>query len=194
MRELCDRHGALLILDEVLTGFGRTGTMFAFEAYGVRPDLVTMGKGITSGHAPLAAVAVDERVARRFDDRALVTGLTHTAHPLALAALEGNLRAFADGDLLARSRPAAALLAEWLAAAARRHPAIRDVRSRGLYGCVEFDEGFAAAAIKQRALAEGLHLAASQNLLFLAPPLVVELDDLRQGLAQLDEILAAVAK
>jgi taurine--2-oxoglutarate transaminase len=192
VREICDRYGVLLILDEVLTGFGRTGTMFAFEAYDVRPDLVTMGKGITSGHAPLGAVAVDDRVARRFDDQPLTTGLTHTAHPVALAALEGNLRAFTEDHLIERSRPAAELLTAWLAGAARRHPAIRDVRARGLFGCVEFDEGFAASAIKRRALAEGLHLAASQHLLFLAPPLVIATDDLRRGLEQLDALIGAL--
>jgi taurine--2-oxoglutarate transaminase len=189
VRAICDRHGVLLILDEVLTGFGRTGTMWAFERYGVFPDLVTMGKGITSGHAPLGAVALGNRVAEFFEESPLVTGLTHTAHPISLAALEGNLDAFESEALVERSNPAATLLADWLAATKAAHPAIADVRSRGLYGCLEFDLAFDATAIKKKALAQGLHLAASQNLLFIAPPLVIEVDDLAQGLEQLARLI-----
>ncbi|MCM2269219.1 MAG: aminotransferase class III-fold pyridoxal phosphate-dependent enzyme [Thermoanaerobaculia bacterium] len=189
VREICDRHGALLILDEVLTGFGRTGTMFAFEAYGVVPDLVTLGKGITSGHAPLGAVAMRRELAARFDDAPLVTGLTHTAHPLSLAALEGNLRAFADGDLLAASRDAAGLLATWLDGVRGRRPEVVDARSRGLYGCLELAAGEDATAIKRRALAAGLHVAASENRLFLAPPLVVGLAELGEGLERLEPLI-----
>jgi len=189
VREICDRHGVLLILDEVLTGFGRAGTMFAFEAYGVVPDLVTMGKAITSGHAPLGAVAMRRELAARFDDAPLATGLTHTAHPLGLAALLGNLRAFEEGDLLVRSRPAAERLAGWLAGVRERHPAVVDARSRGLYGCLEFELGFDAGAVKKRALAAGLHVATSENRLFLAPPLVVDRDELAAGLARLATLL-----
>lgn len=190
VREICDRHAVLLILDEVLTGFGRTGTMFAFEGYGVVPDLVTMGKGITSGHAPLGAVAMRRQVAARFDESPLVTGLTHTAHPLALAALEGNLRAFEEHDLLARSHDAAALLAAWLGRVRERHGAIVDARSRGLYACLEFASGFDAAAVKRRALADGLHLAASENRLFVAPPLVISAAELHDGLERLAPLLS----
>jgi len=190
VREICDRHGVLLILDEVLTGFGRTGTMFAFEAYGVVPDLVTMGKAITSGHAPLGAVALSRRVAESFESSPLVTGLTHTAHPVALAALEGNLRAFADDRLLERSVTTAPILADGLATIRASAAAVVDVRSRGLYGCIEFEPGFAAATVKRRALAEGLHLAASENRLFVAPPLVISVDDLRDGLARLRALIA----
>jgi taurine--2-oxoglutarate transaminase len=189
LREICDRHGVLLVLDEVLTGFGRTGTMFAFEAYGVVPDLVTMGKGITSGHAPLGAVAMRREIAARFDDVPLATGLTHTAHPLGLAALVGNLRAFEEDDLLVRSRPAAERLAVWLDEVRASRAAVVDARSRGLYGCLEFELGFDAGTIKKRALAEGLHLAASENRLFVAPPLVIREAELADGLARLAALL-----
>jgi taurine--2-oxoglutarate transaminase len=189
VREICDRHGALLILDEVLTGFGRTGTMFAFEAYGVSPDLVTMGKGITSGHAPLGAVAMRREIAARFDDSPLVTGLTHTAHPVSLAALVGNLRAFEEGDLLAAARDAAGVLAAWIAGVRERHPGVVDVRARGLYACLELETGRAALPIKRRALADGLHVAASENRLFVAPPLVVAAAELDDGLRRLAALL-----
>jgi taurine--2-oxoglutarate transaminase len=185
VRAACDRHGVLLILDEVLAGFGRTGTMFAFERYGVEPDLVTLGKGITSGHAPLGAVAVHERVARKFDDAPLVTGLTHIAHPIALAALEGNLEAIAGGDLVARSRLLGNRLARWLDETKGRHPSVVAVRSRGLYGCLELEAGFDAGAVARRSLAGGLHVAASENRLFVAPPLVIGEDELADGLERL---------
>jgi taurine--2-oxoglutarate transaminase len=187
----CERHGALLILDEVLTGFGRTGTMFAFERYGVVPDLVTLGKGITSGHAPLGAVAVHERVARRFDDRPLVTGLTHIAHPISLAALEGNLEAIAEGDLVTRSRTLGERLTAWLAETKARRVAVKAVRSRGLYGCLEFERGFEAVSVAKRALAEGLHLVAAENRLFVAPPLVIPKQEFEVGLDRLGAVLPA---
>jgi taurine--2-oxoglutarate transaminase len=191
VREICDRHGVLLILDEVLTGFGRCGASFAFERYGVVPDLVTMGKGITSGHAPLGAVAVARHVAERFDDRPLVTGLTHIAHPVSLAAMEGNLEALAEEALAARATTLGERLAVWLRETKSAAPGIEDVRSRGLYGCLELSPGADAGAIKKRALARGLHLAASANLLFVAPPLVIGDAELAGGLEKLGELLAS---
>ena len=86
VRRACDEHGALLVMDEVLTGFGRTGRWFAYEHFGVEPDLVTLGKAITAGYGTLGAVLVHRRVAQRFDSEPLVTGLTHYAHPLGVAA------------------------------------------------------------------------------------------------------------
>jgi taurine--2-oxoglutarate transaminase len=187
----CARHDALLILDEVLAGFGRTGTTFAFERYGVVPDLVTMGKGITSGHAPLGAVAVREEIARRFDERPLVTGLTHTAHPVSLAALEGNLAALRRDRLAARAAALGEPLAAWLARAKSRSATIAAVRSRGLYGCVELAPDGDAGALARSALADGLHLVAAENRLFVAPPLVIGEDELADGLARLERHLPA---
>ena len=188
LREICDRSGILLILDEVLTGFGRTGRWFACEEYGVVPDMMTLGKGITSGHAPLGAVAVHERLARHFDDHVLSTGLTHTAHPLSLAAALGNVEALEAEGLVERAAILGERLAERLCRLAR-HPAVADVRSRGLYACLELRPEADALATKRAAFARGLYLAARPPYLFVAPPLVVTAADLEAGLDIVDQAL-----
>jgi taurine--2-oxoglutarate transaminase len=188
LRELCDRSGILLVLDEVLTGFGRTGRWFACEEYGVVPDMMTLGKGITSGHAPLGAVAVHQRLARHFDDQVLATGLTHTAHPLSLAAALGNVEALEAEGLVERAAALGERLAERLRDLAR-HPRVADVRSRGLYGSIELRPESDALAVKRAALARGLHLAARPPYLFIAPPLVVAAADLEAGLDIVDQVL-----
>jgi taurine---2-oxoglutarate transaminase len=191
VREICRRHGALLILDEVLTGFGRTGTWFAADGYGARegeaPDMMTLGKGITSGHAPLGAVAVSEEIARHFDRHELLTGLTSTAHPVCLAAAVGTLRAFREEELIDRARPLAGLLAGRLEAL-RGRGVVRDARSRGLYGCLELEIPV-AARVRHLALERGVHLLGRGALVFLAPPLVIRPDELQQGMDVVGQVL-----
>jgi taurine--2-oxoglutarate transaminase len=192
VREICDRHGVLLILDEVLTGFGRTGTWFAVEAYGIVPDMITMGKGITSGHAPLGAVAVHRKAAAWFDDHTLMTGTTHTAHPISLAAAAGNLDAFEQDGLIDRARALGEVMGARLRAiAGARADRVRDVRSRGLYGCLEMVDGVDTAKVKQAALQRGVHLLVRGHCLFVAPPLVIAREDLLHGLQVIQDMLAA---
>lgn len=210
IRELCDRHGILLIADEVLTGFGRTGRWFAFEHFGIVPDMITMGKAITSGHAPLGAVAVGERVARHFDDRVLATGLTHSAHPISLAAAAATIDVLRDEGLVDRARRLDAVLATRLAEIAARCPAVGDVRSLGLYGVLELvrdratrepavpwnGDAASQAPVKKlarAALERGIHVATRWNYLFVAPPLCVEEGDLAWGLDVIEELLSAAA-
>jgi len=192
LRAILDRHGILLILDEVLTGFGRTGRWFACEQYDAAPDMIAMGKGITSGHAPLGAVAVSRRVARRFDDRPLATGLTHTAHPVSLAAAAGNLEAFEEEGLVERARVLGEILAERLRVCGAQNGFVRDIRSMGLYGCLEMDDAVDLAALKREAFERHVHLLVRGRCLFVAPPLVIEEGDLNRGLDVVDEILARV--
>jgi len=192
LRAICDRHGILLILDEVLTGFGRTGRWFAAGHYGITPDMITMGKGITSGHAPLGAVAVSTRIARRFADRPLLTGLTHTAHPLSLAAAAGNLEAFQEEGLVERSRVLGEILAERLRVSGMQNGFVRDARSLGLYGCLEMADGVDLAMLKREAFERQVHLLVRGRCLFVAPPLVIEEDDLHRGLDVVDEALGLV--
>lgn len=188
IREICDRHGILLVLDEVLTGFGRTGSWFAIDRYGAVPDMMALGKGITSGHAPLGAVAVNERVARHFETHELKTGMTHTAHPVSLAAAEGNMDAIEGGDLVGRSRRLGERLAERLDAIRARCRSIVDTRSAGLYGCLEFDPAVPVAPLKRAALERGVHLLVRGGCLFVAPPLVISEDDLDRGLDTVEAI------
>jgi taurine--2-oxoglutarate transaminase len=209
LREICDRHGILLIFDEVLTGFGRTGRWFSFEHWNVVPDMITMGKAITSGHAPLGAVAVNERVAGHFATRPLTTGLTHAAHPISLAAAMATLQVMKDEKLVERARELDLVLARELAAMAARHEVVGDVRSLGLYGVIELvrdratrepyvpwngppESQKAMKKLAHAALARGIHLAARWNYLFIAPPLCVEPGDLTAGLAVVSELIGAL--
>ena len=189
VRAICDEHDILLILDEVLTGFGRTGRWFAIEHFDALPDIMAMGKGITSGHAPLGAVAVNDRVARHFDGNELATGMTHTAHPVSLAAALGNLEAFRGEDLVARSRRLGEKLAGWMRVATQTHPSILDARGLGLYACLELDGRVDARSVKRAAWDRGVHLLARGSYLYVCPPLVIADDDLDRGLSLLDEIL-----
>ena len=197
LREICDRHGILLILDEVLTGFGRTGRWFAFERFGVVPDMITMGKAITSGHAPLGAVAVNGRIAKHFEANPLVTGLTHNAHPISLAAGLATLEVMRDEKLVERAARLDVDLARGLAALASRHQVVGDVRSLGLYGVIELVKDRATkepleAPVKElarAALDRGIRLATRGNYVFVAPPLCIDEADLARGLDILDDLL-----
>jgi len=189
LRQICNRHDILLILDEVLTGFGRTGKWFAVEHYDCIPDIMTLGKGITSGHAPLGAIAVNNRVAHHFDTNVLMTGLTHSAHPISLAAALGNLEALREQDLVNRSQRLGKKLEDWLRRVKSRSESVADVRSAGLYGCVEFKQGIETTAFKKAALERGVYLLVRGRCLFLAPPLVISEQDLTHGLELVEEVL-----
>ena len=207
LREICDRHGILLIFDEVLTGFGRTGRWFAFERFGALPDMITMGKAITSGHAPLGAVAVHERIAAHFDSHPLVTGLTHSSHPVSLAAAAATLDVMKDERLVERADALDERLARRLADIAARQPVVGDVRSLGLYGVIELvrdretrepyvpwngpkDSQQPAFRLASAALNRGIHLATRWNYVYVAPPLCVDEGDLDRGLDILEESIA----
>jgi taurine--2-oxoglutarate transaminase len=207
LREICDRHGILLIADEVLTGFGRTGQWFAIDHWDVIPDMITMGKAITSGHAPLGAVAVHNKVARHFETSPLVTGLTHAAHPVGLAAGLATLDVMKEEGLVERAERLGLVLAERLRTIASAHPVVGDVRSLGLYGVLELVKDRATREpyvpwngapatqtpmkrLRQAALDRGVHVATRWNYVFVAPPLCIEEEDLLFGLDALDDVLA----
>jgi taurine--2-oxoglutarate transaminase len=209
LRGICDRHGILLIFDEVLTGFGRTGRWFAFERFGAVPDMITMGKAITSAHAPLGAVAVNERIAAHFGSKPLVTGLTHAAHPISLAAGMATLDVMKDEGLVERADRLDIVLARRLAGLALRHDVVGDVRSLGLYGVVELVRDRATREplvpwngpeesqkpvkrLARAALDRGLHLSTRWNYLFIAPPLCIDEADLGRGLDIVGELLAGL--
>ncbi|MFQ5701776.1 MAG: aminotransferase class III-fold pyridoxal phosphate-dependent enzyme [Acidobacteriota bacterium] len=190
IRGICDRHGILLILDEVLTGFGRTGRWFAAEHYDVVPDLMALGKGITSGHAPLGCVAVSDRVARCFDDRELATGMTHTAHPVSLAAALGNLEALHEEGLVGRAEALGRHMMDRLERMRRSHAAVVDARGVGLYGCLELDAEVDVQGLKRAAFEQGVHLLARGRCLYVLPPLIISRRDLDHGLDVIDAALA----
>ncbi len=188
LREACDRHGVLLIADEIAVGFGRTGTMFACEQAGIRPDFICLSKGLTGGYLPLSVVVTTEPVyAAFYDDYAKLTAFLHshsyTGNPLACAAALATLGIFRDDDVIARNRVLAARLTEATAPLAD-HPQVAEVRQTGMIAAIEFvrdrrtgerydwreRRGLRAY---QYALAQGALLRPIGNVIYLMPPYVI---------------------
>ena len=207
IRAICDRYGILLIADEVLSGFGRTGRWFAVDHDGVTPDLLTMAKGITGGYVPGGALIVSERIARHFDDHVLVCGLTSYAHPLVCEAIVATIETLRDEELVERAAKLGTFLAGRLADFARDRPYVAETRGLGLLWAFELcvpGEGGARTKVPLPPSVMGklsaslrkhhLHMHKRDNLLYLAPPLVIGEAELDAALVELgracDEALA----
>jgi taurine--2-oxoglutarate transaminase len=205
LRALCDRYGIVLILDEVMTGFGRTGKWFAAEHWEVVPDIMTFAKGVTSGAVPLGGAVVDEPIAAYFQDHVLWHGLTYSGHALACAAGVATLHAYRDEGLIEQAARLGQMLLAELRGLAARHPSVGDVRGKGLFAGIELVKDRAtkemlerwngpsqrvAAALRKALLERGVYVFCRWNVLILAPPLVIREDDLRAGLRAVDEALA----
>jgi adenosylmethionine-8-amino-7-oxononanoate aminotransferase len=186
VRDLCDRHGVLLILDEVATGFGRTGRMFACEHEGVAPDLMCLAKGISGGYLPLAATLASERIYEGFlgeheQFRAFFHGHTYTGNPLACAAGLATLDVFRDERTLERLQPKIELLADLLEPVAE-HPAVSEVRRRGFMVGIELVEHPLPMRIGHRVTLEarrrGAIIRPLGDVVVLMPPLSISTEDL----------------
>ncbi|MGP9723308.1 aminotransferase class III-fold pyridoxal phosphate-dependent enzyme [Corynebacterium sp. AOP40-9SA-29] len=204
-REICDRHGILLICDEVMAGFGRTGAWFAFDHYGVAPDLVTFAKGVNSGYVPLGGVAMTQAVADTFATRPYPGGLTYSGHPLATAAAVAAITAMEDeGTVDNAARLGRDIIGPALKAMQQRHPVVADVRGLGCFWAVEFTggaegtDGADGAAVVQKTVAascraQGLIVfVAGSDRIHVVPPLNIPDDVLQDGLDVLDSVLAGV--
>jgi adenosylmethionine-8-amino-7-oxononanoate aminotransferase len=181
IREACDRHGVLLIFDEIFTGFGRLGAMFAADLSGVTPDIVTLGKALTGGVAPLAATVASERVYAAFhsDDaaRALMHGPTYSGHALGCAAANASLDLF---EREPRLQQVAAIEAAMRAAfePLRERASVKDVRIRGAVGAVEMAAGFDIHEWRARFIAEGVFIRPIGRVIYLSPAYTIDEDDL----------------
>ena len=194
VRAACDAEGALLVADEVLCGFGRTGKPFGHQHWDVTPDIITCAKGITSGYQPLGAVIVHERVARHFDDHLLACGLTQYAHPTACAAAVEALNVYEDDQLYANAARLGPVLARELAATAARLRVPTFTRSLGLLGALELEAPPAAwAKLGPELVARklSLHDDAKRGTCIFAPPLCITEDELVRGMRSFSD--AAVA-
>ncbi len=207
IREVCDRHGILLICDEVMAGFGRTGKWFACENWDVVPDILTVAKGINSGYVPLGAMVISEQLRDWIRDKPFSGGLTYSGHPLACASAVASIEVFREEGIVENAAAHGRYLADALRSLEERHPSIGDVRGLGLFWGLElvrnrdsreplvpFNAGGEAAAPVQRltkaALDAGLYLFVHWNVIMLAPPLNITREELDEGLAVLDEALA----
>jgi taurine--2-oxoglutarate transaminase len=211
VRELCDRHGILLIADEVMAGFGRTGRWFSVDHWGVLPDLITMAKGLTSAYVQLGAVGMSRRIADHFRDNVFYGGLTYNSHPLACAAALATIEVYEQEGLVERAARMGERMKVYHRQLERSHPSVGATRSIGLFGAVELVRDRASmepmapfngsseemAGLGKRFREEGLYTFVRWNYFFTNPPLVISEEELAEGFGMIDRALettdAAVA-
>ncbi len=199
VRELADQHGIVLILDEVMAGFGRTGEWFALDRHDVVPDLVVFAKGVNSGYVPVGGVVISDAIAKTFDDRVFPGGLTYSGHPLAAASIVASIDAMTDEGIVDHARTIGAeVLGPGLLELAERHPVVGEVRGLGVFWALELVADRAtrapvSAALMGRAKSElvsrGLIPFTADNRIHVVPPCVVTADEVAEALAAYDTVL-----
>jgi taurine---2-oxoglutarate transaminase len=206
VRAICDRHGILMIADEVMAGFGRTGRWFAVDHWGVVPDLLTMAKGLTSAYVPLGAVGMRRRIADHFRDHVFYGGLTYNSHPLACAAALATIAVYEQDRLLDNARRMGDVMAALMRSLTERHPSVGAVRNIGLFGIVELVKSrqtmeplapFNGSSPEMQALGRelrtgGLYTFVRWNTFFTNPPLSITETELREGFDIIDRALSVV--
>jgi taurine--2-oxoglutarate transaminase len=203
VRELCTRHGILMVCDEVMAGFGRTGEWFAVNHWNIVPDIMTMAKGLTSAYVPLGAVGVRRPIAEHFRERVFQGGLTYNSHPLACAAALATLQVYEDDDLIGNARRQGRLMTELLGGLAARHPVVGATRNIGLFGIVELVKDpktktplapFGGTSDEMKRLGrffreEGLYTFTRWHTFFTNPPLCITEAELREGFDLIEKAL-----
>ena len=205
IRELCTKHGIVMICDEVMAGFGRTGRWFAVDHWGVVPDLMTMAKGLTSSYLPLGAVAMSPKIADYFNEKVYFGGLTYSSHPISCAAAIAAVSVLRDHDMVGNAARLDPVMKELLAGLQERHPSVGTVRSIGLFGVFELvrsrdtmepmapfnGSSPEMTALDARLRDDGLYTMLHWNQVFTNPPLCITEEQLREGFAVIDRALDA---
>jgi taurine--2-oxoglutarate transaminase len=205
IRELCTKHGIVMICDEVMAGFGRTGRWFAVDHWGVVPDLMTMAKGLTSSYLPLGAVAMSPKIADYFNDKVYFGGLTYSSHPISCAAAIAAVSVLRDDDMVGNAARLDPVMKELLGGLQERHPSVGTVRSIGLFGVFELVRSRETmepmapfngsspemTALEARLREDGLYTMLHWNQVFTNPPLCITEEQLREGFAVIDRALDA---
>ncbi|MFI1109743.1 aspartate aminotransferase family protein [Streptomyces physcomitrii] len=207
VRELCDKYGIVFILDEVMAGFGRTGTWFAADLYDARPDLMTFAKGVNSGYVPLGGVAISAEIAETFAQQPFPGGLTYSGHPLACAAAVATINVMAEEKIVENAAHLGErVLGPGLRALAEDHPSVGDVRGTGVFWCVELvrdretreplvpynatgEANAPMAAFGAAAKKHGLWPFLNMNRTHVVPPCTLTESEAQEGLAALDKAL-----
>jgi taurine---2-oxoglutarate transaminase len=207
IRETCDKYGILLIADEVMAGFGRTGKWFGVDNWDVVPDIITMAKGINSGYVPLGAMAIREPIAEWIRGKPFAGGLTYSGHPLACASAVASIEAFREEGIVEQSAANGELFREKLGELQAKHPSIGEVRGLGTFWGLELvknretremlvpfnaagDQMQPIARLGKAALDRGLYLMTHWNVVMVCPPLTITRDELEEGIAILDDVLS----
>ncbi|MBO5470568.1 MAG: aminotransferase class III-fold pyridoxal phosphate-dependent enzyme [Lachnospiraceae bacterium] len=209
IRDLCDEFGIMMICDEVMMGWCRTGEVFACQNWGIKPDIITFAKGVTCGYSPLGGVIVDKKIADYFDDHKLLCGLTYSGHPLSCAAGVATLDVYKEDHILDNVRAMGKILGEIEEDLKEKHACVGDVRYKGLFSAVELVKDKATKeplvgynADKENLMgkicgmlkAKGFSTYTHENIIIVAPPLIIKEDELRTAMTMLDEVLTEVDK
>jgi taurine--2-oxoglutarate transaminase len=203
VRVLCDKYGILMIADEVMSGFGRTGRWFAVDHWQVIPDLMTMAKGLTSAYAPLGAVAMKPSIAAAFDECTFESGLTYTSHPVSLAAAVANIQVIKEDGIVEHAAAMGPVLHKLLTEMGENHPSVGNVRNIGLFGILELvknrktkepmapwnGSSSEMIAFKKFCTDHGLFLYTHWHTVLTIPPLIITEQQLKEGFEILDEAL-----
>jgi taurine--2-oxoglutarate transaminase len=206
VRELCNKHGILLIADEVMSGFGRTGKWFGFENHGIIPDMIAMAKGLTCGYLPFGCLMVSDKIAARFNDTMLPLGLTYSAHPVSCAAALETLSIYEEDHLIENAVAMGQYMDAQVALLQQKHPSIGDWRNTGLLGCIEVvknrttkepmapfnataDEMVVMNKVAAKIKELGMYTFVRWNYIFIAPPLCITKEQVNEGLAIISEAL-----
>jgi taurine--2-oxoglutarate transaminase len=206
VRELCNKHGILLIIDEVMSGFGRTGKWFGFENHGIVPDMIAMAKGLTSGYLPFGCLMVSDKIASKYDDTVLALGLTYAAHPVSCAAALETLKVYEDEKLIENAAAMGVYITERMNEMIALHPSIGNFRTTGLLGCIELvknritkepmapfnakpEEMVVMNQVASKLRALGLYTFVRWSYIFVAPPLCITKVEIDEGLAIISEAI-----
>ncbi len=207
LRALCDKYNILLICDEVMAGFGRTGKTFGFENWGIKPDIISFAKGVNCGYVPLGGILISKEIADYFETHTFLYGLTYSGHTLACAAGVAAVKYYDEHHILEHVNEVGKYFGELLEEQKRKHPSVGDVRYIGLFGAVElmkdrekkiplvpygYDENGTMAKIKGLLKERGFALFGRENNLNITPPLIITKEELKEAFEILDEVLTIV--
>lgn len=206
VRRICNEHGILLISDEVMSGFGRTGKWFGFQNHEVIPDMIVMAKGLTCGYLPFGCLMLSDQIAEKYDEAVLPLGLTYSAHPVCCAAALATLNIYEDDELIENAAAMGKYVDKQVAILREKHPSIGDWRNTGLLGCLELvknretkeplvpfnalpDQMVIMNKVAARIRELGMYTFVRWNYIFIAPPLIVTESEIDEGIAIISEAL-----
>lgn len=199
VREICNKHGILLIMDEVMSGFGRTGKWFGFQHHDIIPDMIAMAKGLTCGYLPFGCLMVNDKIAAKYDDAVLPLGLTYSAHPVSCAAALETLKIYEEDNLIGNAVAMGNYLDTRIEDLKKKHSSIGDWRNTGLLGCLELvknkktkepmapfnakpDEMLVMNKVAAKIKELGMYTFVRWSYIFIAPPLIVTKEQIDEGL------------